>query len=105
MVRTPQQLRGLATELDGIPALLSPPGRRYVSFARGPVGAPAARVIDGWAEPQERALVVGSHVLFEFGKPTHLAKLGNRRLERMAKQPMTARDLKVVRALSEKWGA
>lgn len=104
MVRTPQQLRALTTELDGIPALLPEPGRRYVSFAKGPISGEAAQRVDGWDEPGERAAVLGSHVLVELGKVTHLAKLGNSRLERITGQPMTARDAKVVRALSEKWG-
>ncbi len=48
--------------------------------------------------------MLGSDVVLFLTKPAHEAKLTNARLERLTGATGTARDIKVVRALAEKWG-
>ncbi len=105
MVRTPQQVRALETEADGIPPLLSPQGRRYIAVAKGPIGGDSRAEMESYDATDERARALTGAVLLEYGLAFNRSRLSGARLERMAGQPLTARDFKVIRALSEKWGA
>ncbi|MCU1537292.1 MAG: hypothetical protein JWP82_1643 [Humibacillus sp.] len=105
VVRTPKQLVALAEAADGLDSPLGPDARRYVTMTTGGLSAQARTVIEEWDEPGERAVVVGEDVMLFLTKPAHEATLTNARLERLAGVTGTARDLKVVRALAEKWGA
>jgi uncharacterized protein (DUF1697 family) len=105
MVRTPQQVRALETEADGIPPLLSPQGRRYIAVAKGPIGEDSRAEMESYDATDERARALTGAVLLEYGLAFNQSRLSGARLERMAGQPLTARDFKVIRALSEKWGA
>jgi uncharacterized protein (DUF1697 family) len=105
MVRTPAQLAALEAEADGIPALLSPPGRRYIAVAKGPIGKAGRTALESYDATEERARVLAGAVLLEYGQAFRQAKLAGARLEKMAGQPLTARNLEVIRAMSEKWGA
>ena len=49
--------------------------------------------------------VLGSEVLAELGNGFQNTKLTNTRIEKMTGLTTTWRDLKVVRALAERWGA
>lgn len=104
MVRTPAKLRAVTEAVDGIPALLDPPGRRYVAWAKTPVTPDAAVALDGWDATPERATVVDGEILLELGSAFHEAKLTGARLERLAGTALTARDLGVVRTLTQRWG-
>lgn len=105
IVRAPAELTALVKAVDGIPPGLPGEPRRYVSFCAEKPPAEAAAALDGWAEPGERAYVLGKDVVLELGLPSHQAKLTNARGERITGTAMTARALKVVRAMAEKWGS
>ena len=53
----------------------------------------------------ERCRVLGSEILAELANGFQNTKLTNTRIERITGRTTTWRDLKVVRALDEKWGA
>lgn len=61
--------------------------------------------VEAWDSPVEAATRLGEEILVEYGIPVHQATLTAARLERMTGTVLTARDGKVVRALSEKWGS
>ena len=105
IVRTPAQLTDLASEVDGLPSPLSADSRVYVTLAAGPLDPAGVAALDGWNQPGERAEVRGSDVVLWFDVPSHEARLTNARIERLAGTPVTTRDLKVIRALAQKWGA
>ena len=105
IVRTPAQLSALAKEVDGLPSPLSAEARVYVTLAAGPPDPAGVVALDGWHQPGERAQVRGSDVVMWLDVPSHEAKLTNARIERLAGTHVTTRDLKVIRALAEKWGA
>ena len=105
IVRTPAQLTALASEVDGLPSPLSADARVYVTLAAGPLDPAGVAALDGWNQPGERAEVRGSDVVLWLDVPSHEARLTNARIERLAGTPVTTRDLKVIRALAQKWGA
>lgn len=105
MVRTPQQVRALETEADGTPPLLATEGRRYVAVAKGPIDEESQAALESYDSTDERARAISGAVLLEYGVAFNQSRLSGARLERMAGQALTARDLKVIRAMSEKWGA
>lgn len=104
IVRTPSELSAIATYAA---ALESPfPGevpRRYVTFCAKPISGDAADVLTSWDVPGERMRVHDNELYWFLTKPAHTAKLTNARLEKQV-GPATTRDLKVVRALTDKWG-
>lgn len=104
MARTRKQVRALVEEVDGIPAVWEG-ASRYVSFLADAPAAAARRRLEEWDESKERAFVLGKHVLLEIGGPFHEARLGNALLEKIAGVDGTARNMTVVRAIAEKWGA
>jgi uncharacterized protein (DUF1697 family) len=104
VVRTPTQLRTALAAIDAVPPLLQG-ARRYVAFADGPVPSDAAAQLDAWDAPGERCLVLGSEILAEMAGGFQNTKLTNTRIERITGRTTTWRDLKVVRAIDEKWGA
>jgi uncharacterized protein (DUF1697 family) len=104
MARTRQQVRALVEQVDGIPPVW-PGAARYVSFlAQAPTAAATSR-LEAWDDSKERAFVLGKDVLLEIGGPYHEAKLGNALLEKIAGVDGTARNMTVVRAIAQKWGA
>jgi len=103
VVRTPSELASLVAEADGIPALLPGSGKRFLALADGPVGEGARAVLDGWAEPDEAARVLGAAILGEFTTPFHTIRLTNARIEKITGLTTTWRDLSVVRTVAEKW--
>ncbi|WP_377642478.1 DUF1697 domain-containing protein [Oryzobacter terrae] len=105
IVRTPAQLGATVAAVDRVEALLEPPGRRYVALADGRVPTGAAELLDAWDEPGERVRVLGSEVLAELGNGFRTTRLTNTRIEKMTGLTTTWRDLTVVRALAERWGA
>ena len=104
VVRTPAQLRSALAAVESVPPLTEG-GRRYVAFADGPVPTDAAARLDAWDAPGERCLVLGSEILAEMTGGFQQTKLTNTRVERITGRTTTWRDLKVVRAIDEKWGA
>ena len=104
MARTPKDLTELVKAVDGIPEVFDG-SRRYVSFLAAAPTAAARAALEAWDDGDERAFVIGKHVLLEMGVSFAEAKLGNALLEKLAGVDGTARNLTVVRALAEKWGA
>lgn len=105
IVRTPTQLGALMATVDSLPCLLGAEARRYVAFASGAVPAGATRTLDAWDQPGERARVVGADVIADFTVDFHSIKLTNARIEKVTGLTTTWRDVKVVRAVTEKWGS
>ena len=103
MVRSPRELGDLARAVEATPPLLTPAGRRYVAFARTEPSPAARGALTAYAETPERALVVGRDVLLEYDASFPDAKLSGARLEKLVGSPVTVRDIKVVRALEQKW--
>lgn len=103
MVRSPAELAALAHQVEATPPLLSEGARRYVAFAKGPVSEDAQRALTAYEDSPERARVVGRDILLEIDTAFQKARLAGARLERLAGTALTARDLKVVRAIHEKW--
>ncbi len=104
IVRRPAELRRTATDADAVDSPLGPEARRYVTFTTGGISTEGRTALEAWEEPGERVVVLGDDVLLLLTKPAHQAKLTNVRLERLTGATGTARDIKVVRALAEKWG-
>jgi len=104
VVRTPVQLRTALAEIDAVPPMLTG-AKRYVAFADAPVPAAAAAQLDAWDGPGERCLVLGSQILAEMTDGFQKTKLTNTRIERITGRTTTWRDLEVVRAIDQKWGA
>lgn len=77
--------------------------RRYVVFCSAPPAEDRARELDAWPNPGEWALVRGRDVLLGLSVGFHQAKLNGARIERLLGVSGTARDLKVVEAISERW--
>ncbi|MEO7447322.1 MAG: DUF1697 domain-containing protein [Humibacillus sp.] len=104
VVRSPAQLVTLAEAADALPSPLGPEARRYVTMTTGGLSAQGRTALEQWDPPGERAVVIGDDVVLFLTKPAHEATLTNARLEKLTGATGTARDLKVVRALAEKWG-
>ena len=105
IVRTPRQLRQIAVEADALDSPLSPESRRYVTFTSGAVSPSGVAALESWAAPGEAARIVGRDVVLFLDTPSHTAELTNARIEKLLGATGTARDIKVVRALADKWGA
>jgi len=105
VILTPAELRGIHDDAQGLAAPF-PPGdgqRRYVTFFKAghvPDREAAARIA-AWDEPGESAVVIGRAVHVWLTKPSLDAKFYPAFKKVLA--PGTARDLKVVSALAEKW--
>jgi uncharacterized protein (DUF1697 family) len=103
MVRTPKQL---VTAYDAGGDLTSPvPGspRHYVSFLKDTPPANAAKQLESWDKPKERAQVVGREVHLWLGSDR--PKLTNATMETILGTPGTARDWKTVTKLATTWGS
>lgn len=105
IVRTPAQLTALTAALDDLPSLHGVEARRYVAFASGTVPTAAARTLDAWDEAGERARVLGAEVVADLTGEFNKIKLSNTRIEKITGLTTTWRDVKVVRAITEKWGS
>lgn len=104
IVRTPAQVRDLLSCVDGIPALLPGESRRYLAVADRTIGAEATLTLDRWDKPGERARVLGADILAELTVAFHQSTMTNTRIERITGATTTWRDLKVIRAIDERWG-
>ena len=76
-----------------------------MTMTTGGLSAQGRTALDQWDAPGERAVVIGDDVVLFLTKPSHEAMLTNARLEKLTGATGTARDIKVVRALAEKWGS
>lgn len=103
MVRSPAEFHALVEQVESTPPLIDAGGRRYVAFAKQEVSRAAQDALTAYADTPERSCVVGRDVLLEFGGDFQTARLTGAKLERMAGTALTTRDIKVVRAIDEKW--
>jgi uncharacterized protein (DUF1697 family) len=105
IARKPAELPALVEAVDGIPEHLKGESSRYVSFCVTSPTAAATKKLQDWDGASEQATVIGKDVLMEFAVPFHEAKLTGARIEKILGIPGTARNMTVVRALAQKWGA
>ncbi len=103
MVRSPAEFGEMAAAIEAMAPLIDSNARRYVAFAKGEVTKDAQRALTAYADTPERSCVVGRDVLLEIAGDFHTARLAGAKLERLAGTPLSARDIKVVRAIDEKW--
>jgi uncharacterized protein (DUF1697 family) len=101
IVRRPQELVALVDTSPANP--LGEGARHYVSFLRDQPTASQAAKLNAWDVDGERMIVVGRDVHLWFEKPSHLAKLNNARIEKLAGTQSTNRNWTVVTALAKKW--
>ena len=105
IARKTAELPALVEAVDAIPEQVPGETSRYVSFCAAAPTPAAAKELESWQAPGERATVIGKDVLMEFSVPFNEVKLTGARIERILGIPGTARNLNVVRALAQKWGA
>jgi uncharacterized protein (DUF1697 family) len=105
IARKPAELSALVEAVDGIPEHLPGESSRYVSFCGTAPAASATEELHAWDGAGERATVIGKDVLMEFAVPFNEVKLTGARIEKILGIPGTARNMTVVRALAQKWGA
>lgn len=105
IARRPAELTALVEAVDGIPERVPDGTTRYVSFCTEAPAADRAAELHAWEAAGERAQVIGKDVLMELAVPFNQVKLTGARIERILGVPGTARNLTVVRALAQKWGA
>lgn len=105
IARKPAELPALLEVVDGIPEQVKGETSRYVSFCTAAPSAAATEALHAQEVAGERATVIGKDVLMEFAVPFNEAKLTGARIEKILGVPGTARNINVVRALAQKWGA
>ena len=105
IARRPAELAALLEEVDGIPEQVKGETSRFVSFCTTAPSAAATKELHAQEVERERATVIGKDVLMEFAVPFNEAKLTGARIEKILGVPGTARNIKVVRALAQKWSA
>ena len=104
VVRTPEQLRALVEKVDAEDSPLSAQARVYVVVADGRISPPAADALAAWDGDGERAKGLEQDVILWLDVPANSTRLTNTRLERLTSRVTTTRDIKVLRALAQKWG-
>jgi uncharacterized protein (DUF1697 family) len=105
IVRKPADLSALLAAVDGIPEEVPDETSRYVSLCLTEPPEERVAQLHGLRTPGERATVIGKDVLMELAVPFNEATLTGARLERILGVPGTARNITVLRALTQKWGA
>lgn len=104
VARSLADLRAAATEVDARPSPLSASARVYLAFLDGRPDPAGVNALDAWDATGERAAVHADHVILWLDVPSHSATLSNARIENLTGRVSTTRDIKVVRALVQKWG-
>jgi len=99
---TPAELRTIATDADEVAAAQPPEFGHYVEILRAEPTAEERKAIESGGYSGQRAVVRGRGVHLLFDIPFHEAKPPNAALRR-ALGVSTNRNLKVIRALVEKW--
>ncbi|MDQ2758164.1 MAG: DUF1697 domain-containing protein [Actinomycetota bacterium] len=104
LARTTADLLAVAARVDATPSPLGDRARTYVCFLDAEAPEAAVADLGRWDVDGERALVLGAHVVIWLTGPSHEARLSNARVEKITGSVSTMRDVKVVRALAQKWG-
>ena len=105
IARKPVELPALVEAVDGMPEHVPGETSRYVSFCGTAPTVAATQQLQAWEVEGARATVIGKDVLMEFAVPFNEVKLTGARIEKILGIPGTARNMTVVRALAQKWGA
>lgn len=100
IVFRPEELCAIADEAEDLAA--AHPGTQYVSLLKQEPGADLARRIEAQSTDRDVARVRGRAVHLVLDDPYHQAKLTNAAIEREL-GVATNRNLKVIRAIVEKW--
>jgi uncharacterized protein (DUF1697 family) len=104
VVRTPAQLRKLADEAEALDSPIAENAGRYVTFMTGDLDPAGVKALHEWDVATEGARVVGNDVVLFLAAGVQGARLSNARIEKLTGAVGTARSIKVVRALADKWG-
>jgi uncharacterized protein (DUF1697 family) len=102
IVLSPTELVQVATDADEIAAEHPAGHGHYVSLLKEAPSAAAARTMEEHGFPDETAVVRGRAVHLLYDKPYHEAKVSNVLVEKRL-GVATNRNVKVIRALAEKW--
>ncbi|MEO7130805.1 MAG: DUF1697 domain-containing protein [Dermatophilaceae bacterium] len=105
IVRTPAQVEEIARVAAEFPSPISAQARRYVMVTTGAISTPGALALESWPALTEAARVIGQDVILFLDVPAHETKLTNARVEKLTGAVSTTRDLKVITAIVDKWGA
>ena len=105
IARRPVELPALVEAVDAVPGQPGDETVRYVMFCTAAPSAARAAELEEWRADGERAVVLGKDVLMDFAVPFHLATLTGARIEKVLGVAGTARNMTVVRAMAQKWGA
>ncbi|HET8561180.1 MAG TPA: DUF1697 domain-containing protein [Marmoricola sp.] len=103
IVMSPRELVQIAADADEVTGDREPEFGHYVELLRAPLDDDARAVVEGRDLPGQRAVVRGRAVHLLFDIPYHRAK-GPTAAVRRALGDSTNRNVKVVRALAQKWG-
>ncbi|WP_404386999.1 DUF1697 domain-containing protein [Humibacillus xanthopallidus] len=104
VVRTPAQVRRLAQEADALESPIAG-ATRYVMVMSGELDPAGVDALHAWDAETEAARVLGNDIVLFLAAGVQAAKLTNVRIERLTGGVGTARNMTVVRALADKWGA
>jgi uncharacterized protein (DUF1697 family) len=102
VVLTPAELAQVARDADEIAAEHPPEHGHYVSLLKDEPSRAAAGRMEAHGYPDETAVVRGRAVHLLYDKPYHEAKVSNALVEKLL-GVATNRNVKVVRALADKW--
>lgn len=102
IVFTPRELAQIAADADDVAAEHAPSSGHYVELLRAAPKPADVDVIEGRDLPGQRAIVRGRAVHLLFDIPYHEAKGPNAAVKK-ALGVSTNRNVKVIRALAEKW--
>jgi uncharacterized protein (DUF1697 family) len=104
VVLTPQELSQVVADADELEATYAARHGHYVSLLKDKPTAAAAAKLEGHGYDDETVVVKARAVHLLYDKPYHEAKVSNVQVEK-ALGVATNRNLKVIRAVAEKWGA
>jgi len=104
VVLTPKELAQVAADADEIAAEHPAGHGHYVSLLKDVPTAAGIRKIEGHGHRDEAVVVRGRAVHLLYDKPYHEAKVSNVQVEK-ALGVATNRNVKVIRALAQKWHA
>jgi uncharacterized protein (DUF1697 family) len=102
VVLTPGELAQVAKDADEVAAAHPSSSGHYVSLLKDAPTRSAADRMEAHGYPDETAVVRGRAVHLLYDKPYHEAKVSNALVEKVL-GVATNRNVKVVRALTEKW--
>lgn len=104
LVRTGPQIDALVEDGEALDPGLRGTPRHYVVFLRAEPDREARRVLEGWCDQRERLVPRGRELHFFCSLPSHEARFGNARLERLLGAPSTLRDWKTILAVRDLLG-